>query len=236
MAVGYDKAYKLLAIQERISNAKAKDLIDRGLVKVGDKKVMIARGEIKEDTKFSVKELAKTKVIFEDDDILVVDKPAFITADEVAKTFKNAILLNNKKQRFVNELLPRDVVSKAIYAEMEKEGSKHVWMSFEKVPQDVILNHFPHIYEKCREEGYNILKELIPVVPAQHYFMGGIWVDSDSRTSMEHLYAVGETSCNGVHGANRLASNSLLESLVFAKRAANKISGTENEVKVRELA
>ena len=72
----------------------AKDLIDRGLVKVGDKKVMIARGEIKVDTKFSVKELAKTKVIFEDDDILVVDKPAFITADEVAKTFKDAILLN----------------------------------------------------------------------------------------------------------------------------------------------
>ena len=77
-----------------LSNAKTKDLIDRGLVKVGDKKVMIARGEIKVDTKFSVKELAKTKVIFEDDDILVVDKPAFITADEVAKTFKNAILLN----------------------------------------------------------------------------------------------------------------------------------------------
>ena len=87
MAVGYDKAYKLLAIQEKISNAKKKDLIDRGLVKVGDKKVMIARGEIKVDTKFSVKELAKTKVIFEDDDILVVDKPAFITADEVAKNF-----------------------------------------------------------------------------------------------------------------------------------------------------
>ena len=67
-------------------------------------------------------------------------------------------------------------------------------------------------------------KECIPVVPAQHYFMGGIWVDSDSRTSMEHLFAVGETSCNGVHGANRLASNSLLESLVFAKRAAKKIA------------
>ena len=66
-------------------------------------------------------------------------------------------------------------------------------------------------------------KESIPVVPAQHYFMGGIWVDSDSRTSMENLFAVGETSCNGVHGANRLASNSLLESMVFAKRAAGKI-------------
>ena len=73
------------------------------------------------------------------------------------------------------------------------------------------------------EEGYDVTREPIPVVPAQHYFMGGIWVDSDSMTSMEHLYAVGETSCNGVHGANRLASNSLLESLVFAKRAARKI-------------
>ena len=70
-------------------------------------------------------------------------------------------------------------------------------------------------------------KEWIPVVPAQHYFMGGIWVDSDSRTSMEHLYAAGETSCNGVHGANRLASNSLLESLVFARRAARRISQEE---------
>ena len=78
--------------------------------------------------------------------------------------------------------------------------------------------------------GQDVTKEWIPVVPAQHYFMGGIWVDSDSRTSMEHLYAVGETSCNGVHGANRLASNSLLESLVFAKRAAHKISGVENAV------
>jgi len=94
MAVIYDKAYKLLAQQEKISNSKAKDLIDRGLVKVGDKKVLIARGELKADTKFSVKELAKTKIIFEDENILVVDKPPFITADEVAKTFKNAILLN----------------------------------------------------------------------------------------------------------------------------------------------
>jgi len=94
MAVMYDKAYKLLAQQEKISNSKAKDLIDRGLVKVADKKILIARGELKSDTKFSVKELAKTKIIFEDENILAVDKPSFITADEVAKTFKNAILLN----------------------------------------------------------------------------------------------------------------------------------------------
>ena len=149
---------------------------------------------------------------------------------------EGAILLNSKKERFVNELLPRDVVTKAIKEEMEKEGTDHVWLSMEKIGKETIMGHFPNIYQRCLEEGYDVTKECIPVVPAQHYFMGGVWVDSDSKTSMEHLYAVGETSCNGVHGANRLASNSLLESLVFAKRAANKISGVENEVKVRELA
>ena len=149
---------------------------------------------------------------------------------------EGAVLLNSKKERFVNELLPRDVVTKAIREEMEKEGTDYVWLSMEKLGKDTIMGHFPNIYQHCLEEGYDVTKECIPVVPAQHYFMGGVWVDSDSKTSMEHLYAVGETSCNGVHGANRLASNSLLESLVFAKRAANKISGVENEVKVRELA
>lgn len=149
---------------------------------------------------------------------------------------EGAVLLNSKKERFVNELLPRDVVTKAIKEEMEKEGTDHVWLSMEKIGKETIMGHFPNIYQRCLEEGYDVTKECIPVVPAQHYFMGGVWVDSDSKTSMEHLYAVGETSCNGVHGANRLASNSLLESLVFAKRAANKISGAENKVKVRELA
>ena len=133
------------------------------------------------------------------------------------------VLYNKNKERFVNELLPRDVVTKAIYEEMEKDETDYVWLSMEHIPKETILNHFPNIYQHCLDEGYDVLKECIPVVPAQHYFMGGIWVDSDSRTSMEHLYAVGETSCNGVHGANRLASNSLLESLVFAKRAAAKI-------------
>lgn len=136
---------------------------------------------------------------------------------------EGAILLNSKGQRFTDELQPRDIVSKAIHAEMEKEGSRHVWLSFENVPQDTIMNHFSNIYQTCLEEGYDITKEPIPVVPAQHYFMGGIHVDADSCTTMEHLYAVGETSCNGVHGKNRLASNSLLESLVFGQRAAEKI-------------
>ena len=147
---------------------------------------------------------------------------------------EGAVLYNKNGERFVNELLPRDVVTKAIKAQMEKDGTNHVWLSMEHIDKETILNHFPNIYQRCLEEGYDVLKEWIPVVPAQHYFMGGIWVDSDSRTSMEHLYAVGETSCNGVHGANRLASNSLLESLVFAKRAATKITKEETQEKISE--
>ena len=113
------------------------------------------------------------------------------------------------------------------YEEMKKEGVEYEWISFAHVPKEIILKHFPHIYEKCLEEGYDLLKEPAPIVPAQHYFMGGVHVNRDSATTMPNLYAVGETSCNGVHGKNRLASNSLLESLVFAKRAAVKIQNEE---------
>ena len=140
---------------------------------------------------------------------------------------EGAILLDKNKERFVNELLPRDVVTEEIRRQMKKDGTDHVWLSMERIDKDTILKHFPNIYHHCLEEGYDVTKECIPVVPAQHYFMGGVWVDSDSKTSMDHLFAVGETSCNGVHGANRLASNSLLESLVFAKRAAKKIGGEQ---------
>ena len=136
---------------------------------------------------------------------------------------EGALLYDKNGNRFIDELLPRDVVTKAIQEQMKKDGTDHVWLSLEKIPKEIILSHFPNIYQHCLEEGYDATKEWIPVVPAQHYFMGGIWVDSDSHTSIPNLYAVGETSCNGVHGKNRLASNSLLESLVFAKRAARKI-------------
>ena len=145
---------------------------------------------------------------------------------------EGGILLNKNGERFVDELQPRDVVSKAIFEEMKKTGEKHVWLSMEKIPKETILHHFRNIYETCREEGYDVTKEPIPVVPAQHYFMGGVDVNSDSRTSMPQLYAVGETSCNGVHGANRLASNSLLESLVFAQRAAHRIGGEFGDKKI----
>ena len=134
---------------------------------------------------------------------------------------EGAVLLNGKGERFTDELQPRDIVAAAIFNEMENENSNHVWLSLAPIDEAVIQNHFPNIYEHCLEEGYDVTKEPIPVVPAQHYFMGGVKVNMKSKTTMNNLYAAGETSCNGVHGANRLASNSLLESLVFAKRAVN---------------
>ena len=136
---------------------------------------------------------------------------------------EGAKLYNAKGQRFANEVLPRDLLTEAIRKQMREDQKPYVWLDMTCLGEQVILGHFPHIYQRCLEEGYDVTRQWIPVVPAQHYFMGGIHVDSDSRTTMEHLYAVGETSCNGVHGANRLASNSLLESLVFARRAAEKI-------------
>ena len=137
---------------------------------------------------------------------------------------EGAVLLDKNGERFTDELQPRDVVSAAIYEQMKKDGTDHVLLSFERMSPDEITGHFSHIYEHCLEEGYDLLKEPIPVVPAQHYFMGGVHVNSDSETTMMNFFALGETACNGVHGKNRLASNSLLESLVFAQRAARVVS------------
>jgi L-aspartate oxidase len=129
--------------------------------------------------------------------------------------------------------MPRDYVTKEILAQMEKDNSKHVWLDMRPIKKRGINleERFPNILKKCKEEGYDPNKELIPVVPAQHYFMGGIEVDLNSKTSMCNLYAVGETSCNGVHGENRLASNSLLETLVFSKNAIRNI---ENKTLTQE--
>ena len=133
---------------------------------------------------------------------------------------EGAVLRNKDGERFVNELLPRDVLTKEIYKQMEKDKTEFVWEDLRTIPKDELLHHFPNILKHCAEMGYDVTKECIPVVPAQHYFMGGSDVNYVSMTSMECWYAGGETACNGVHGKNRLASNSLLESLVFAKRAA----------------
>jgi len=146
---------------------------------------------------------------------------------------EGAVLYNKNIDRFVDELMPRDYVTKEILAQMEGDNSKHIWLDMRPIKKRGINleKRFPNILKRCREEGYDPNKELIPVVPAQHYFMGGIEVDLNSKTSMENLYAVGETSCNGVHGANRLASNSLLETLVFSKNA---IKDIENKTLIRK--
>ena len=142
---------------------------------------------------------------------------------------EGAVLLNPDMERFVDELLPRDVVTEAIRKEMERFHSDHVYLSMEKMNMDEIRTHFPNILNRCLEEGIDIQNTPIPVKPAQHYLMGGIHTDVYGQTSMEGLFAVGETACNGVHGANRLASNSLLESLVFARRAAGVIAKQQDK-------
>ena len=137
---------------------------------------------------------------------------------------EGGILTNVKGERFVNELLPRDVVSKAVYEQMEETDTPYVYLDIRFLGENYIKNRFESIYNECLKRGTDITKELIKVAPVQHFFMGGIEVDLYAKTSMKNLFAVGEASCTGIHGANRLASNSLLEGLVFSKRAANFIN------------
>lgn len=137
---------------------------------------------------------------------------------------EGAKLYGKDGKRFASEVLPRDLMTAEIRRQMAKDNMPYVWLDMTVLGKDTIFRHFPNIYQKCLEEGFDVTKDWIPVVPAQHYFMGGIHVNSYSKTTMDGLYAVGETSCNGVHGRNRLASNSLLESLVFAERAAGQVS------------
>ena len=137
---------------------------------------------------------------------------------------EGAVLLDKNFKRFTDELRPRDIVTAAIIKKMKEDGTDFVWLDMRGLDKKHVKEHFPCIVEKCKEEGYDVFTECIPVVPAQHYFMGGVKSDLCGRTTMERLYAVGETCCNGVHGKNRLASNSLLESLHFSERAAEDIN------------
>ena len=146
---------------------------------------------------------------------------------------EGAVLLNENGERFTDELQPRDVVTNAIVKEMKKFGTDHVYLNLPTMTSEEAQKRFPNIFEACMEEGYDMTKDNVPVTPAQHYMMGGVKTDTNGVTSMKNLYAVGETACNGVHGKNRLASNSLLESLVFAKRAADTIAN-DKSVKPQE--
>lgn len=150
---------------------------------------------------------------------------------------EGAILLNENGERFTDELQPRDVVTNAIVEEMVKFKTDYVYITLPTMSSEEAKKRFPNIFDACMEEGYDITKDKVPVTPAQHYMMGGVKTDINGQTSMKYLYAVGETACNGVHGKNRLASNSLLESLVFAKRAALMIADdkAEKDIKLPDI-
>lgn len=144
---------------------------------------------------------------------------------------EGAVLRNQEGSAFMADyhpmadLAPRDVVSRAIAAEMEKAGSDEVLLDLSHLPSQVILGRFPNIYHFCQSHGLDITKDLIPVAPAAHYLMGGIRTDTWGRTNIRSLYSCGESACAAVHGANRLASNSLLDTLVFAQRVVDETLG-----------
>jgi L-aspartate oxidase len=143
---------------------------------------------------------------------------------------EGAFLVDAEGVRFMQgthplaDLAPRDVVSRAIIARMRETGTDHVYLDCRHLGADFLEQRFPSIVERCRELGFDPATDLLPVAPAQHYASGGVRTDLHGRTSLEGLYACGETSCTGVHGANRLASNSLLEGLVFARRIADDLT------------
>ena len=161
------------------------------------------------------------------------DERRFLISESVRG--KGVKLNNINGERFVDELLPRDVVSQAIFKEMKKTNSPYVLLDISFLDEDYLKSRFSTIYNKCLEKGTDITKEPIKVSPAQHYFMGGIKVGLNGETSMDNLYAVGETACTGIHGANRLASNSLLEGLVFSKRAADVINSTIDDLNLNKI-
>ncbi len=152
------------------------------------------------------------------------DHPAFLIT-EALRGF-GAILVNKKAHPFMDKydkrgsLAPRDIVARAIDNEMKISGANHVFLDCTHLDAHKLITHFPHIYAKCISVGIDFTKDKIPVVPAAHYICGGISIDVNGQTSINHLYAAGECACSGMHGANRLASNSLLEAVVIADRAA----------------
>ncbi|HNW76826.1 MAG TPA: L-aspartate oxidase [Bacteroidales bacterium] len=166
------------------------------------------------------------------------ENPAFLISEAVRgfggvlKTLEGKEFMQKYDSRL--SLAPRDIVSRAIDSEMKLTGDPHVYLDCRHLDKNELIRHFPTIYAKCLSEGINITRDMIPVVPTAHYTCGGIKVDENGHSSIRHLYASGECSSTGLHGANRLASNSLLEALVMSHRASVDAARLAGETTIRE--
>jgi L-aspartate oxidase len=167
------------------------------------------------------------------------EKPSFLITEAIRGA--GAVLKDATGREFMHKydsrgsLASRDIVARAIDNEMKLLGCDHVFLDARHLPEHEIMQHFPGIYAKCMSIGINIMKDMIPVVPAAHYICGGVKTDEFGHTSIQNLYATGEVACTGLHGANRLASNSLLESVVFSHRASKHVLDRVENIEIPDF-